>query len=262
VSAQSVLGATTGISAGEQAVAQRVQQVQALIEAAGLLASGNTPALTGASSSFAQSADGGFASVLQAAAAAGTAGAASTDVPGIAGSSVAASGDASGVVDASGIAGSQELIDQSVHGAGATAGSGEYESLIDQAAARNGLDPAVLHGLIQQESGFDPSATSSAGASGLTQLMPGTAASLGVANPLNPAESIEGGARYLGQLTTEFGGNTEDALAAYNAGPGAVQQYGGIPPYAETQSYVAKVLGDAEAYRQSQPATALSGNPA
>ena len=128
--------------------------------------------------------------------------------------------------------------------------------MIDQAASRNGLDPAVLHGLIQQESGFDPSAASSAGASGLTQLMPGTASSMGVANPMNPAESIEGGARYLGQLMTQFGGNTEDALAAYNAGPGAVEQYGGIPPYAETQSYVSKVLGNAEAYRQSHPTTA------
>jgi len=126
-------------------------------------------------------------------------------------------------------------------------------ALIEQVAQRHGVDPAVLHGLIQQESGFDPNAQSSAGASGLTQLMPGTASSLGVANPLDPAEAIEGGARYLGQLTTEFGGNTTDALAAYNAGPGAVKQYGGVPPYAETQSYVTKVLGYAEAYRQSHP---------
>lgn len=141
----------------------------------------------------------------------------------------------------------------------ATGESGEYESLIDQAASRNGLDPAILHGLIQQESGFDPSATSSAGAAGLTQLMPGTASSLGVANPMNPAESIEGGARYLGQLMTQFGGNAEDALAAYNAGPGAVQQYGGVPPYSETQSYVSKVLANAEAFRQSHP-TSVAGS--
>ncbi len=132
---------------------------------------------------------------------------------------------------------------------------GEYDSVIEQAAERYGIDPAVLHGLIQQESGFDPSAQSSAGASGLTQLMPATASSMGVSNPLNPTESIEGGARYLGQLMSQFGGNTEDALAAYNAGPGAVQQYGGIPPYAETQSYVSKVLGYAEAFRQTHPAS-------
>jgi soluble lytic murein transglycosylase-like protein len=86
--------------------------------------------------------------------------------------------------------------------------------------------------------------------------MPGTASSLGVADPLDPAESIEGGARYLGQLMDQFGGNTADALAAYNAGPGAVQEYGGVPPYSETESYVSNVLGYAETYRQTHPTTA------
>lgn len=136
--------------------------------------------------------------------------------------------------------------------ASGAAGS-QYDALIEQAAARNGVDPAVLHGLIQQESGFDPNSTSSAGALGLTQLMPGTASSLGVGNPLDPTQSIEGGARYLGEMLRQFGGNTEDALAAYNAGPGAVQRYGGVPPYSETQQYVTKVLGYAAEYRQSHP---------
>jgi soluble lytic murein transglycosylase-like protein len=230
VSAQALGGVSAGIAAGELAVAQRVAQLQALIQAAGKVAAGQLPASTLASPTGAQGSTGDFASALQAATTA--------DVSSAAGSATAG-------------------YQPAVLGAGSSGESGgEYESLIDQAASRNGLDPAVLHGLIQQESGFDPSATSSAGASGLTQLMPGTASSLGVADPLNPAESIEGGARYLGQLMTQFGGNTEDALAAYNAGPGAVEQYGGTPPYAETQSYVSKVLGYAETYRQSHPTTA------
>jgi soluble lytic murein transglycosylase-like protein len=141
--------------------------------------------------------------------------------------------------------------------------SSSYDPLIEQAALRNGVDPAILHGLIQQESGFNPGSTSSAGAIGLTQLMPGTASSLGVANPLDPAESIEGGARYLKQMMDNFAGNTTDALAAYNAGPGAVTKYGGVPPYAETQSYVSKVLAYAEAFRNGQSAapatTAVAG---
>jgi soluble lytic murein transglycosylase-like protein len=143
---------------------------------------------------------------------------------------------------------------------GSGGSNAEYDSLIEQAAARNSVDPAVLHGLIQQESGFDPNSTSSAGAAGLTQLMPGTAASLGVTDPLDPAQSIEGGARYLGQMLRDFGGDTEKALAAYNAGPGAVQRYGGVPPYAETQQYVTKVLSYAAEYRQSHPAAALQAS--
>jgi soluble lytic murein transglycosylase-like protein len=143
------------------------------------------------------------------------------------------------------------------------AAAAAYAPLIEQAAARNGVDPAVLYGLIEQESGFDPNATSSAGALGLTQLMPGTAASLGVTEPLNPEQSIEGGARYLGQMLRQFAGNTSDALAAYNAGPGAVQQYGGVPPYPETQQYVSKVLANAAAYPGAATATtAATGAPA
>jgi len=241
VSAQALGGAPAGVTAGELAAAQRVQQLQALIASARIVAAGGSlPARTTAGAPETQAPGNGFASALQAATSAAS---------GVVGSS--------GVGTASGVAYTQPagLGQPALQGA-TGAGSGEYESLIAQAAARNGVDPAVLHGLIQQESGFDPNATSSAGASGLTQLMPGTASSLGVADPLNPAESIEGGARYLSQMISRFGGNTADALAAYNAGPGAVEQYRGIPPYAETQSYVTKVLGYAEAYRQSHPATA------
>ncbi|HEY2054126.1 MAG TPA: lytic transglycosylase domain-containing protein [Solirubrobacterales bacterium] len=123
-----------------------------------------------------------------------------------------------------------------------------FQSLIEESCAKYGVDPALLAGLIEQESHFDPTVGSSAGAQGLTELMPETAASLGVTDPHDPAQSIDAGARLLSEKLTEFGGNTELALAAYNAGSGAVQQYNGIPPYPETQEYVKKVLGYAAGY--------------
>jgi soluble lytic murein transglycosylase-like protein len=133
--------------------------------------------------------------------------------------------------------------------------SSQYDTLVTAAAQRYGIDPAVLHGLIQQESSFDPSSTSGAGAQGLTQLMPGTASSLGVTNPLDPTQSIDGGAHYLREQLDAFGGDVVKALAAYNAGPGAVKRFGGVPPYAETQDYVKKVLGYANAYRSASGAS-------
>ena len=131
-------------------------------------------------------------------------------------------------------------------GAGASTAFGAE---IDAAAASNGIDPALLKGLVSQESGFDPNARSGAGALGLTQLMPGTAAALGVTNPLDPAQSLQGGAKYLRQQLDRFGGDEKLALAAYNAGPGAVARFGGVPPYRETQNYVSSVLGKAASYR-------------
>ena len=133
-----------------------------------------------------------------------------------------------------------------VSGAG---GSSDFDAQINAAAAGNGIDPALLKGLVSQESGFDPNARSGAGALGLTQLMPGTAASLGVTNPLDPVQSLQGGAKYLRQQLDRFGGDEKLALAAYNAGPGAVARFGGVPPYRETQNYVNSVLSKAAAYR-------------
>lgn len=131
---------------------------------------------------------------------------------------------------------------------------------IEAAAAKHGIDPALLRALVRQESGFDPAARSAAGATGLTQLMPGTAASLGV-DPTDPVQALEGGARYLRQQLDRFGGDERLALAAYNAGPGAVARFGGVPPYAETQAYVEKVLGFAAAERAARPATAAAPVP-
>jgi soluble lytic murein transglycosylase-like protein len=139
--------------------------------------------------------------------------------------------------------------------AGASGGDGAYKAEIDAAAQKYGLDPALLRGLIRQESNFDPNAGSPAGAQGLCQLMPGTAAALGCANVHDPVQNIDAGARYLRQQLDAFGGDVSKALAAYNAGPGAVKRYGGVPPYAETQNYVRQVQAYADQYRsQSQPA--------
>jgi soluble lytic murein transglycosylase-like protein len=114
--------------------------------------------------------------------------------------------------------------------------------LARRSGARNALDPALIEAVIANESSYDPHALSPAGAQGLMQLMPGTAASLGVTDPTDAAQNVAGGARYLRSLLDRFGGNLSLALAAYNAGPGAVQQFGGIPPYAETRAYVDHVL--------------------
>ncbi len=132
---------------------------------------------------------------------------------------------------------------------GANGPSG-FDQLIEDAAQRYRLDPALVKAVIQAESNFDPQAVSSAGASGLMQLMPGTAASLGVKDSLDPNQNVDGGARLLRDLLDRYDQNVSLALAAYNAGPGAVDKYGGIPPYGETQRYVPRVLGLYQTYRE------------
>jgi soluble lytic murein transglycosylase-like protein len=139
-----------------------------------------------------------------------------------------------------------EVIDEVSPGAAA---GGDLRALVGDAARRHGLDPALVLAVVAVESDFRPDAVSPKGAQGLMQLMPATAASLGVADALDAAANVEGGARHLGALVARYGGDLKRALAAYNAGEGAVDQYRGIPPYGETRRYVSKVLSR---YRPTQ----------
>ena len=122
----------------------------------------------------------------------------------------------------------------------------EYESLARRSGRSAGVDPALVAAVARVESGFDPRATSRAGAAGLMQLMPATAAELGVTDPYDPVQNVRGGAAYLHRLLERFAGDVPLALAAYNAGPAAVERYGGVPPFPETRAYVERVMA---AYR-------------
>jgi soluble lytic murein transglycosylase len=116
-----------------------------------------------------------------------------------------------------------------------------YDGLIGLTAREHRLQPALVKAVIAAESNFDPDAVSHRGAQGLMQLMPETAAALGVDDPLQPLENVRGGSRYLRLMIDRYG-DLERALAAYNAGPKAVDHYGGVPPYPETRDYVQRVL--------------------
>ena len=116
--------------------------------------------------------------------------------------------------------------------------------MVNQISRKNGVDEKLVQALIKQESGFNPNAKSKAGAIGLMQLMPSTAKSLGVKDPYNAVQNVEGGVKYLKSMLNKYNGNVILALAAYNAGPNAVDKYDGVPPYKETQNYVKSILAN------------------
>lgn len=127
---------------------------------------------------------------------------------------------------------------------GNTASKAQILSMVSKVSEKYGVDDKLVKALIKQESGFNPDATSKAGAMGLMQLMPATAKHLGVKDAYNPLQNVEGGVKYLKSMLDKYNGNIILALAAYNAGPGAVDKYSGVPPYQETQNYVKNILAN------------------
>ena len=130
---------------------------------------------------------------------------------------------------------------------------GDLRVLATEAARRHGVDPELVLAMVAAESAFRTDAVSPKGAQGLMQLMPATARELGVADSLDPLQNLDGGTRYLKQLLARYNGDVKKAVAAYNAGPGAVQRHKGVPPYRETLHYVERVLREYQAAAAKEP---------
>ncbi|WHH58431.1 lytic transglycosylase domain-containing protein [Petroclostridium sp. X23] len=152
----------------------------------------------------------------------------------------------------------QEILNSKVNGNTSLSGNNTkgnvelmpaIEKAVNDASKKYGIPSNIVSAVIAAESNFNPTALSSKGAQGLMQLMPGTAKSLGVNNPWDITQNIEGGVKYLKEQLDQFGGDLKLALAAYNAGPNSVTKHNGVPPYAETQDYVKKILGSIDEYK-------------
>ena len=133
----------------------------------------------------------------------------------------------------------------------------DLQAIINDASVRSHIDADFIASVIRAESAGNPKAVSPKGAQGLMQLMPQTASTLGVRNSFDPEENVDGGVRYLRDLLVKYNGNAAKALAAYNAGPHRVQQYGGVPPYRETHAYVARVINDYNRKKTAQAKQAV-----
>ncbi len=133
-----------------------------------------------------------------------------------------------------------------------TAHASNFDALFTQVAQKYNLEPSLLKAVAHAESNFSPDAISRAGAKGIMQLTDTTAAGLGVTNVFDPLQNIEGGAKYLRAMLDRYDGDVSLALAAYNAGPGAVDRWGGLPPYQETQAYIPRVLNLRDQYQQRE----------